>query len=497
MKLQFSKAKDGTQTFSADGVFFHSTYSPYKEAERFIQGVNFLFEPKIVFFIEPGLSYCKEVLKKKYPQCQTACIRLFNQKLGDEANWDYLIHPVDYQQLKTYLINNFGEEKLLSSTIVFPKITENIFFNEVQQIVNEYKSALEDSKTLLVTRQFFEKKWLINSCTFLKYINNIIKPDFKTELPVVICASGPSLEQSISIIKQYRNKVFILCLSSALSVLIKHSIIPDLLLSTDGGYWAGEHLKYLKQNPGIPLAAPCEAFIPKEILQNNPILALRYNDDNSFICSSIFVLSKIPFQNALRNPTVSGTGLFLAKNITSNNIFFCGLDLSSSNSFQHSQPNELEKNNLIFDTRIKSKQTRINRSRFNSDSLAIYRNWFSSLNEQEVKNVKRVIIKNTQKPLGNITDIDNDQFQKIIANEQNKNNTTSLETTYFDKLYIHKTFAYIINNLSDEKWQKQIFPADYLSLKNNNDEQAKQLTQARLNKRVQALIKKVRTIADE
>ena len=107
MKLEFSKAKDGTQTFSADGVFFHSTYSPYKEAERFIQGVNFLFEPKIVFFIEPGLSYCNEVLKKKYPQCQTACIRLFNQKLGDEANWDYLIHPADYQQLKTYLINNF------------------------------------------------------------------------------------------------------------------------------------------------------------------------------------------------------------------------------------------------------------------------------------------------------------------------------------------------------------------------------------------------------
>ena len=85
-------------------------------------------------------------------------------------------------------------------------------------------------------------------------------------MPVVICASGPQLKPCINTIKTSQDKIFIICLSSALSVLVKNGITPDFILTTDGGFWAGEHLKYLKKNPGITLAAPCEAFIPKKIL---------------------------------------------------------------------------------------------------------------------------------------------------------------------------------------------------------------------------------------
>ena len=83
-------------------------------------------------------------------------------------------------------------------------------------------------------------------------------------MPVLVCASGPSLNCCIKIIKQFEDKLFIICLSSALSVLIKNNIIPDLVFSTDGGYWAGEHLKHLKKNKDIPLAVSCEAFVPKK-----------------------------------------------------------------------------------------------------------------------------------------------------------------------------------------------------------------------------------------
>ena len=66
MQLEFSKAKDGSKTFSADGVFFHSTYSPYKEAERYLQSINFSFEPQYIFLIEPGLSYLNTIIKKSF-----------------------------------------------------------------------------------------------------------------------------------------------------------------------------------------------------------------------------------------------------------------------------------------------------------------------------------------------------------------------------------------------------------------------------------------------
>ena len=113
MQLVFSKAKDNSQTFSVDGVFFHSTYSPSKEAYRFIQSTNFTFEPEIILFVEPGLNYYSDIIKKKFPKCKTICLRLFNQPLGDEVTWDYCINALECANLKSFLISNFGEEKLL------------------------------------------------------------------------------------------------------------------------------------------------------------------------------------------------------------------------------------------------------------------------------------------------------------------------------------------------------------------------------------------------
>ena len=106
MQLLFSKAKDDSQTFSADGVFFHSTYSPSKEADRFLQSINFSFAPQLILFVEPGLNYYSEILKKKFPDCKIICLRLFNQSLGDEATWDYCIKYSECQNLKAFLITN-------------------------------------------------------------------------------------------------------------------------------------------------------------------------------------------------------------------------------------------------------------------------------------------------------------------------------------------------------------------------------------------------------
>ncbi len=494
MQVIFSKAKDETQTFSVDGVFFHSTYSPLKEAQRFIQNITFAFTPDYIFFIEPGLNYYNAIIKEKFPNSKTICIRLFDQPLGDEATWDYCIKYSDIANFKAYLINNFGEEKLLSSTIIFSKPAEALFQNQISQIIGQYKLALEDSKTLLVTRQFFEKKWLLNCCNFIKYAANFSNIEKRTSLPVVVCASGPSLEPCLKLLKASVDKVFIVCLSSATSVLLQNNIIPDIILSTDGGWWAGEHLKLLKKNKAIPVAAPCEAFIPKTILKNNPIIPLKYNDSSSFVSSEILDQSVIPFYSALRNPTVSGTALFFAQSITQNKIFFCGLDLQGGKGTQHTKPNEIEKDNSIKDSRIKNIETRISYSRYNSDSLKIYREWFCELND--VENVYRVIDIN-QSALGKIKDITSKEFETMLSEKKTDIHKAQIFLQTQPSAKTKSTFEYIIQNLKTQKWQKQIFPADYLSLNNCNDETQKQISQQRLNSKVEKLIAKIRTIADE
>ena len=496
MQIEFLESKDGSKIFSANGMFYHSSYSPVKEAQRFAQTAEFLFPPKIIFFLEPGLSYCTEFFKERFKDCKLVCIRFFNQTFFDENKWDYVIRFEEKLNLSQKLINVFGEDSLISSAFLIWKPAEKLFFNQIEAFIKEYKTALENCKTLLVTRQFFEKKWLINQINFIKYAGHIISAEQQTDKPIVICASGPSLMPCLETIKKYREKLFVLCLSSALSVLIDNSIKPDLILSTDGGYWAGEHLKYLKKHNDIPLAAPCEAFIPKKILVNNRLLALKYNDESSFICCDILEQAKLPSFEAVRNPTVSGTAFYFAKSITTNKIIFCGLDLAPAKGFQHSQTNELELNNQLKDYRIVTKQTRICRSRFNSDSLKIYRNWFSSLEQQDVENVYRVINKAVQEPLGNIKDIEPSEMETLLLNISSNVKAFEFKEINYTKAF-KSTADFVIQKLSSDKWKRQIFPADYISIQNSTDETVRSAAENRLNKRVSELIKKIRIIADE
>ncbi len=237
MQIEFLETKDGSKTFSADGIFYHSSYSPVKEANRFIEGSTFLYTPKIIFLFEPGLNYFSSSLKQKFPQSKIVCIRLFDFSFEDESSWDFVIRYES--KLSQTLINTFGEESLLSSTLLIWKPAEKFFKTQLESFIQEYKNTLESCKTLLVTRQFFEKKWLLNCCNFIKYAANFSNIEKRTSLPVVVCASGPSLEPCLKLLKASVDKVFIVCLSSATSVLLQNNIIPDIILSTDCGCLAG------------------------------------------------------------------------------------------------------------------------------------------------------------------------------------------------------------------------------------------------------------------
>ena len=117
MQIDFLEAKDGSKTFSANGIFYHSSYSPVKEAQRFVETSEFVFNPKYIFFVEPGFSYCVPFIKKQFPDSKIICIRLFDKSFEDEKNWDYILRYNQITNFSHTLIQTFGEEALLSSTV--------------------------------------------------------------------------------------------------------------------------------------------------------------------------------------------------------------------------------------------------------------------------------------------------------------------------------------------------------------------------------------------
>ena len=99
--------------------------------------------------------------------------------------------------------------------------------------------------------------------------------------------------------------------------------------------------------------------------------------------------------------------------------------------------------------------------------------------------------------MGKIKDITSKEFETILSEKQNDIHKAQIFLQTQPSAKTKSTFEYIIQNLKTQKWQKQIFPADYISLKNCTDETQKQISQQRLNSKVEKLIAKIRKIEDE
>lgn len=466
MNIEYSQTKNGLQTFKVNSIFYHSTYDPEKEAERFVNSISLPYLPSVLFIAEPGLDYCLRYLKKKFPGLKIFNIRFISNLSGSENS----IFHLDFEK---FLFNNFTSEEIMNSFLISWPQAEKIFSKELNNLWTIYKKHLETRKTELISRQYFEKKWFINSINFFKYINKT-KLLHQIDKPVLIIASGPSLKDCLKIIYENQCKFVIIGLSSAINVLLKNKIIPDFCISTDGGFWATKHLKPLI-NTNIPLAVTSESCIQKEFLQNLPIIPLAYSDGLS---SSLFEKLNFSYIKAERNPTVSGTALILAKQFTSNKVFFAGLDLCCQKGFAHTQPNILEIENSTFDNRIKTKYTRSLHSEFSTSSLDIFKENFSLM--ENVSNCYRIVNDNVQNTLGNIKNITIESFKNEAVKLspidktnifQKENNISKDEKNKI--LFILET--YLKENSSSDDFKKNLFPIDYLSIYHSTEEDKNKL----------------------
>lgn len=461
MDLTIQKAKNGEETVSVDGHFLHSNYAPRKEAERFVENLQLPYTPSLIILTEPGISFAAEFLRQKFPDIKTGVIRYIKGFEKYNSKFDFVINYFEHTDFEAYLENRFTEEELLTTVFISWPASAQIFKNQEEIVWNAIKASMMRSKTLLITRQYFEKKWFLNSCNFLKYLKNVITLKKQIAKDVLIISSGPSLLPYLKTIKENQNKFFIICLSSAISAAVHNNIIPDLCMSTDGGYWAGEHLKALKDY-SIPTAMPAEAYCHKELFSKLKLLVLDYGDGLS---SELLKLSDIPVQKAVRNGTVSGTALLFACQYFTKNIYLCGLDLASQKGYQHTQPNQLEINAEVFDNRLITKAQRLTRSELNSSSLDIYRDWFIN-NPLDLKNRKVYrLVENSKNSLGWIEDLNKNSFEKQLAllSDSNKD--------YFENINLKKNLKSCSTIFTDnnDKWKHQLFPLDYVLHSHNPD----------------------------
>lgn len=460
MSITFTKSANGEATCTYNSIRLHSAYNPSHEAERFVQNVKCEFNPKYILITGAALSYCAVYFRKFFPNA-IICTVQFDEafKIADKL-WDktFYINKKDIP-LSEQIYSFMGEEGIISCLFTSWQPAEKAFPAENEYAWQQIKNAVIKGRNVLATRSFFAKRWVKNSmrfCLFTKKTCNFKKGSS----PVVICASGPSLQDSIPYIKKYRDRFFLIAVSSALYPLVLNEIIPDLCISTDGGYWAKHHISHaLINRTNIPLALSAESSCYTQIMTENDILPLKYGDG---ISESLINNFNFNAAQAYRNGTVSGTAAQYALSITDGNVFFCGLDLAPSCGYAHTQPNELEIFNMKADNRLRTLDTRVYPSSLNSPALNIYQTWFAS--SDFYGRLYRLSDKyNYKNKLGKIQDVDWDFF---IGNTSETGK--GKPEKYYTENVFNKTDRYkelkkaIQDNINNTDWVKEAVPADYI-----------------------------------
>ncbi len=359
--------------FSVDGVSIHSKYAPEKQAERFIQNNTDYVSTRTILVVGDGYGYVSAAAKNRFPSAKIISIYVSNHQPDFPHSW---WNPFQNNPLYAFLRMNLHYSDLIGLKVLFWPPGCRVLEKNIPSVMEIIHNSIQMNQKELATIGFFGRQFLLHAARKIK--RTIIGAEHLIARPPIIATSGPSLDSDLPTLKQFRSKIHLNVVSSALSPLLKAGIIPDSITATDAGFHAAQMLNSLLSHnsnynlSSIPIICSPQAAIPSEI-QNPIILSGDQNSPEGRLLDSAISLP-IPILG-----TVTASAFSALKSAQLQPIFFAGLDLGTHNGKSHAQNHYSQKYSLERNHRFLPLETQSYiRSRGDSSSLEIYRKWFSS-----------------------------------------------------------------------------------------------------------------------
>ncbi len=318
-----------------NGITIHSSYSPEKEASSFIKSLRIRDGRYVFLLLGAGAGYIEKTLADFFPGSVIIKIflstELYNTAEGKDLSW----HPGSPVSLESFLSAAIEDFMLPAVRLIEWPPCGKAFAGEYEKAVRLIRRFIEERNASVVTTANFGRKWIRNTI-LNSLLTNTFVTDIKISKPVLITAAGPSLSDSINMIRGNRNTFFILALPSSLEALMHHGIRPDLAVNTDPGFWNRYNLLPVSGS-AIPVAMPLSASANRG---RNPVLLIDQNTetDRFFITRSGIPSVRIP-----ENGTVAGTAVMLALTLTDMPVFIAGLDLEYRDIHEHVRPHPFDR----------------------------------------------------------------------------------------------------------------------------------------------------------
>ncbi|MFJ5767811.1 motility associated factor glycosyltransferase family protein [Lysinibacillus sp. NPDC093210] len=228
--MQFEKieARDGNTTLKVNNILVYSKYRPITDAERFIEN-EFNNDNPGYLLIGLGLGYHLHALLKL----------VTNSK-------PIFVYALDRQEIDLYESISVNE-KLPSNVTITTDIRKIAIANDYQIIMPHVWLQVMDKHhplyyllTDIKMKQISYKRF--SSMMKMNFKENIQQQSFalqhfkerlKQKEFSCLIASGPSLDVTKKWLKVVKEKAYLLCVGSALKVLLKEGIVPDGVIISD------------------------------------------------------------------------------------------------------------------------------------------------------------------------------------------------------------------------------------------------------------------------
>lgn len=361
------------------GIFF--SIASYHQVDYFLS----LDSGNFAIVIEKDISLVKELLKNVLLNGLSRTIIILDENEIDVSNF----------------FNFFIEENMLRNIVTVRHLRASLINSAYYDSLQiKYNTIIKEKIMSLSSNYYFAPLWSKNILYNLKINEGYGIEAYKNILacatPILIVSAGASIDNAIEKIRELSYTHFVLVLSHAFNAMIENNIIPDAVISTDGGFYSSIHLfKFIKTN--IPIFTTHSAYpYPLNNIDKKRIFYFSHNESFESILykkSEFFPMEGSVIMPALR----------IADTLNPSHIVLAGCDFcyvnekthsmySSSFAIDFSYQNKLNSLENIRYKKINSKNNYIECFDFvtrpSSDSLLSYLRHFSMvLDSIKCKNI--------------------------------------------------------------------------------------------------------------
>lgn len=254
-KFEIIDTKVGDKTIGINNngkiVRLNSIYNPQKEAERWADKYNFdsIDTPILMFGIANGV-FVREMLLRAGDNCVAIlvepdvslfifCLYQFDMTdiIGD-IRVELLVDKINFEKLIDIINSVIGFESIYTQIVCAHPKLDKIYHDKSVEFANAVRKNILQSDSDYNTIMLLEEHSIDNifkNLHFIKQSNHVsdLVGIIPKDIPFIIVAAGPSLDNNVDILKKAEGKSFILATDRAVKTLIAHNIKYDAIITID------------------------------------------------------------------------------------------------------------------------------------------------------------------------------------------------------------------------------------------------------------------------